>query len=422
MEHPTDDAGPDLPERDGGGQIRQPITPVTAATGLDYTISAPQSPPDPAPRKRQSPFPVAIIAFLAAMAGSLATVGLLTLAGYFDSGDTELAAPPTTTVVTTTMATATTVPEAEAVRISEAVWRKVSPSIVTVEVGPAPVGDEGFIPDASGSGVVIGNGNIVTNHHVIEGAERVQIVLQDGATYDADVVGSDSLTDLAVLSSIAPDLVPIDLGSTEGLVIGEPTIAIGNPLGQSGGASLTVGVLSALSRRVDFDDGSHLYGMLQTDAPIINGSSGGALVDETGALIGITSAIGVSEAGAEGIGYAIPVDLVKRVTDEIIEVGEAHHAYLGISGRTHIVEEPDGARVPAGAEIDEVFAGYSAERLGLEAGDVIVSIDGRPVDTMDTLVIELRLYHVGDEVDFRYLRDGVERQASVTLDERPEGV
>jgi S1-C subfamily serine protease len=163
--------------------------------------------------------------------------------------------------------------------------------------------------------------------------------------------------------------------------------------------------------------------MLQTDAPITNGSSGGALVDEEGRLIGITSAIGLSEAGAEGIGYAIPVDLVQRVTDEIIETGEVRHAFLGISGRPFIEDAPDGAQIPAGAEIDEINPeGGAADRAGLEAGDVIVAIEGIEIRTMSDLVVQLRLYRVGETIDLEVQRpDGIVI-VPVTLDERPDGV
>lgn len=423
MEHPTDGTGPEVPPTEPGTQPPEPASPVSPpASGLDYTIATRPQPPEPVQWKRQSPFPTAIIAFLAAMAGSLATVALLSLAGFFASGDEDVAVPPSTTAaVTTTLASTSTAPATEIERLTAAVWQKVNPSIVTVEIFESGNSDADF-PDASGSGVAIGNGYIATNQHVIEGAETVRIVLQDGKIYSADIVGSDSLTDLAVLTADADDLTPIDLGSTNDLSIGEPTIAVGNPLGQSGGASLTVGVLSAFSRRVDFDDGTTLFGMLQTDAPINNGSSGGALVDEDGALIGITAAVGLGEAGAEGIGYAIPVELVRRITDEIIEEGTVRHAFLGISGLDRLDETTDGGLIPAGAEIEEVESGYSAERAGIEVGDIVVSLDGNPVDTMNALVVQLRLYRVGDVVDVGVVRNGEELQLPVTLDERPEGV
>ena len=198
-------------------------------------------------------------------------------------------------------------------------------------------------------------------------------------------------------------------------------VAVGNPLGQDGGASLTVGVISALSRTVVFDSENALYGMLQTDAPITSGSSGGALVDESGKLIGITSAIGVSQAGAEGIGYAIPVELVERVTGEIIETGSVRHGFIGIIGTNYVADAEDGALVPAGAEITELWDDYSAAGdAGFVPGDAIVEVEGVRIRTMEDLVVQLRLFHVGDEILVTATRAGAPVTAAVILDERPD--
>jgi S1-C subfamily serine protease len=221
----------------------------------------------------------------------------------------------------------------------------------------------------------------------------------------------------------AADLVPVEIGTTDDLAIGQVAIALGNPLGQSGGASLTVGVLSALSRQVNFEDDSSLFGMLQTDAPITSGSSGGALVDDRGRLIGITTAIGLSQAGAEGIGYAIPVDLVQRVTDEIIATGEVRHAFLGIVGGDHVGSDADGALAPAGAEVIRVEPDdAAAAQAGLLIGDVVTAIAGVEVSTMQDLVIELRLHRVGDVITLDLIRDGEPLTVTLTLDERPDNV
>jgi S1-C subfamily serine protease len=269
--------------------------------------------------------------------------------------------------------------------------------------------------------VILEDGYIVTNHHVIEGATTSRIVLQDGRTYDAEIIGSDAITDLAVLKVEIDGLTPIDFGSTEDLTIGRMAVAVGNPLGQEGGASLTVGVISALSRTVAFNNSPALYGMLQTDAPITSGSSGGALVDENGNLIGITAAIGVSQAGAEGIGYAIPVELVERVTKEIIETGTVKHGFIGIIGTNYIADAEDGALVPAGAEITELWDEYSAAGdAGFVPGDAIVEVNGVRISTMEDLVVQLRLFRVGDEIMLTATRDGKPVRASVILDERPE--
>ena len=264
------------------------------------------------------------------------------------------------------------------------------------------------------------DGLIVTNHHVIEGAGASQVIFEDGSIYQAELIGSDPLTDLAVLRIDAVGLVPIQLGSTEDLVVGQPAIAVGNPLGQEGGASLTAGVLSAFNRDVQFSDGSRLSGMLQTDAPITQGSSGGALVDIEGQLIGITSAIGVSDAGAEGIGYATPVEVVSRITTEIVDTGTVRHAFLGIEGQDHFATQPDGAVKPEGAEIATLLSDSAAGDAGLREGDIIIRMDDLEVKTMQDLVLSLRLYRVGTEVELEVLRGGEIVAATVVLGERPD--
>jgi S1-C subfamily serine protease len=362
------------------------------------------------------------VAFISAVVGAIAVVGLLAVLGLFSDDPTEVAAPPagqppaTTVVREVTTEIVTNPAEAGA---AEAIAIKVVPSVVTVEVGDLE-GDT-LTLNGSGSGVILENGYIITNHHVIDGASTSRIVLQDGRTYDAEIIGSDAWTDLAVLKVDVDGLTPIEFGSTEDLTIGRMAVAVGNPLGQQGGASLTVGVISALSRTVLFNDSTALYGMLQTDAPITSGSSGGALVDESGKLIGITAAIGVSQAGAEGIGYAIPVELVRRVTNEIIETGTVKHGFIGIIGTNYVADAEDGALVPAGAEITELWDEYSAAGdAGFLPGDAIVEVNGVEVTTMEDLVVQLRLYHVGDEVTLTANRGGSPFRAPVVLDERPE--
>jgi putative serine protease PepD len=267
-----------------------------------------------------------------------------------------------------------------------------------------------------------GDGYIVTNHHVVDGAEAVRVIFADGRIYDATVIGTDAFTDLGVLQIDAAALTPIEFGSTEDLTIGDTAIAIGSPLGLEGGPSVTRGVISAFERQVQTGPNPQtdvLFGMIQTDAPITRGSSGGALVDEQGRLIGITSAIGVSNVGAEGIGFAIPVELVKRVTDEIIADGSARHAFLGIAGTTDFEEQPDGAQIPVGVRVQSVEAGSAAADVGIEVGDRIVAVAGEPVDTMDGLIVTLRGYGVGIPVEISVLRDGQSLDIEIVLGERP---
>ncbi|MCJ7726090.1 MAG: S1C family serine protease, partial [Acidimicrobiia bacterium] len=159
-----------------------------------------------------------------------------------------------------------------------------------------------------------------------------------------------------------------------------------------------------------------------TDAPITRGSSGGALVDDHGRLIGITTAIGISDVGAEGLGFAIPIELVRRITDDLIEFGEARHAFLGVTGSTFFTEAADGATIPAGVAVASVFDDTAARLAGVEDGDIILSVDGAPVTTMEQLVTVIRLYRVGETVDIVVDRAGEELAIPVTLLERPEGV
>ncbi len=302
-----------------------------------------------------------------------------------------------------------------------AVAQKVLPSIVTVEIGIIDGAD--FIVTGSGSGVVIDiDGTLVTNEHVVGAAAAVRVVFADGRSYDAEVVGTDSLTDLAVIAIDALGLTAVELGTSVDMAIGDTAIAIGSPLGLAGGPSVTVGVLSAFDRRVQVAADVELFGMLQTDAPITRGSSGGALVDSEGRLIGITSAIGVSDVGAEGLGFAIPVEMMTRITQDILEFGGPRHAFLGITGSTHFEVEIDGAVAPAGVAVASVIEDTAADAAGLEVGDIIESVGGQPVTTMNGLVVKLRFYRVGDIAELQILRNGELVLLDMELLERPEGV
>ena len=193
-----------------------------------------------------------------------------------------------------------------------AVGATVIPSIVTVQVGSTQNGE--FVATGSGSGVVFDPSHIITNHHVIAGATEVSVTFADGARFPARVIGSDPVTDIAVLLVDRADLTAVEIGSSASLSIGEPAVAVGNPLGLPGGPTVTSGIISALNRSLNVAGSDFLYGLVQTDAPIAPGSSGGALVDARARLIGITTAIAVSDVGAEGLGFAIPIDWSWRLS------------------------------------------------------------------------------------------------------------
>jgi len=292
----------------------------------------------------------------------------------------------------------------------------VIPSIAYVEVSMPARG--GMQVVASGSAVMLDvDGHLVTNRHVVEAGTSFRVILSDGRTYEATVVGADVTTDLAILDIDADDLSPISNGSTDALAVGDTAIAVGSPLGLEGGPSLTVGVISAFGREVQVDTRTILYGMLQTDAAITEGSSGGALVDEHGRLIGITTAIGVSSVGVEGIGFATPVEIVARVADEIVADGTASQPGLGITGSTAYVDLDDGGEMPTGVEVRSVTPGSAAAEAGIAVGDVIMSVDGTRIDTMDELVARLRRHPAGDTVRLTVNDGTTQTTVRATLDD-----
>ena len=296
-------------------------------------------------------------------------------------------------------------PEITAVLLdASTVGEVVIPSVVTVEILGSFNGETGQL--GSGSGVVYDSeGHILTNDHVVAAGSDYQVVLADGRIYEAELVGTDPTTDLAVLSVAAEDLKPIGIGNSDRLTVGEPAVAVGSPLGLDGGPSLTVGVISAFGREVQTDRTTILYGMLQTDAPITQGSSGGALVDGSGQLVGITTAVGVSDVGIEGIGFATPIEIVTRVADEI-----------GIFGETALAATVDGGSAPIGVSIVGVEPETAAATAGLATDDVIAAINDDPVRTMEELIALLRRYGAGTAIEVTL--DGGS-MVEVTLGQRP---
>ncbi len=301
----------------------------------------------------------------------------------------------------------------------------VSPSVVSIQVRTANGSGEG-------SGVIWDDqGRIVTNAHVVEGGQEVRVTLSDGRSYAAEVTGSDPSTDLAVLQvQDAPsDLSPITIGDDQGLTVGDPVMAIGNPLGLSG--TVTTGIVSALDRPVSTaplsanDPGSAaVTNAIQTSAAINPGNSGGALVDANGRLIGINSAIaslpsgGSTQSGSIGIGFAIPMTVTTSIVDQLIQSGVAEHAFLGV-GLTEGEDAVDGATL-TGAEVSGVEPGSPADAAGLRTGDVIVTIDGERVPSSTALVAQVRERTTGSQTTIGYIRDAKQDSVSVTLDTRPD--
>ena len=289
-----------------------------------------------------------------------------------------------------------------------AVAERAIPSIVTVEVS-------GFLGSGGGSGVVYGgDGYIVTNNHVVARASSIAVVFSDGARFPADVIGADPLTDLAVLRVDRGDVTSIDIGSSESLQIGQAAIAVGNPLGLIGGPSVTTGIVSALNRFIDVESGRRLYGLIQTDAPITRGSSGGALLDGNARLIGITTAIAVSDVGAEGLGFAVPIAMAAGVIADLIDDGEVSHAMLGIEGETAFANL-DGAGFPVGVLVTDIRRDSAYESAGGQINDVITSVDGVAIDTLDELLARIRFMRSGDTALVVILRGEAQLELEATM-------
>jgi putative serine protease PepD len=307
----------------------------------------------------------------------------------------------------------------------DGVAAQVTPSVVSIEVRTASGGGEG-------SGVIWDSeGHVVTNAHVVAGGERVRVTLSDGRSYAAEVAGTDASTDLAVLQLQDPpkDLQPVTIGSDAQLAVGDPVMAIGNPLGLSG--TVTTGIVSALDRPVstqplEANDPSSaaVTNAIQTSAAINPGNSGGALVDNRGRLVGINSAIASlpsasgSQSGSIGIGFAIPMTSVTGIVEQLIDSGTAEHAFLGV-GLTGGEARVDGATL-TGAEITQVEPGSPAAGADLSSGDVIIAIDGERVGSATALVAQVRERRAGSETEIEYVRDGSREKVSVTLDTRPD--
>jgi putative serine protease PepD len=346
----------------------------------------------------------------AGVAGALVTLGVLALLGRLGEGEDR--ADPAVIREAARPAAAPLAGSASVVRIAE----EVRPAIAKVRVR----GDDAA---SSGSAVLYrDDGHLLTNAHVVEGADAIEVSLADGSMHEASVVGTDQLTDIAVLRiATAADGRPYPtavLGTAVDLAVGQPVVAIGSPLGLAGGSSVTTGVVSALGREVEAE-GTSLLDMVQTDAAISPGSSGGALVDGTGAVIGITTAVGVSEVGAEGLGFAVPVDVARSVAEEIITTGRAVHVWLGVTGSDLDRRSAEELGVRGGARVEQVVDGSPADEAGVVPSDVVVAVEEEPVASMSALVIALRERDPGDEVALEVLRDGDRRQVTVALVERP---
>lgn len=293
---------------------------------------------------------------------------------------------------------------------------RVSPSVVSIEVSRGNSG-------GSGSGFFLDNtGHILTNNHVISlvatAGASMRVQLANGKTYDAKLVGRDVAYDLAVIKIKVTDAPALQLGDSDAVQVGDGVIAIGSPLGLTG--TVTSGIISAKNRPVTSGSGtreSSFINAIQTDAAINPGNSGGPLVDLSGAVIGVNSAIATTgsvfggQSGSIGLGFAIPINQARKTADQLIQNGSSTYPIMGVS--LDITYNGTGAKIPDAA--GSVTPNGPAERAGIKPGDVIIEIAGKSVNTADEAIIKVRSFNVGDKIKIKFKRDGVTREVSLVL-------
>jgi S1-C subfamily serine protease len=382
--------------------------------GLEDDPSSYRTPPPPDDRlwvhpselrpRRSGGEHIWLIASIAGMVGAMLATGVVVVAGGLDRGTTERVIERQEVPVRTVSAPAAS----SVVEIAQ----RVRPAITQVRV----TGKQG---DSSGSGVLFrSDGHVLTNFHVVDGADSVKVVIDSGRELTAKVLGSDPETDVAVLKIDGGPFPVASLGTAADLRVGQSAIAIGSPLGLAGGPSVTVGVVSALHRRLDARTGPPLLDMIQTDAPISPGSSGGALLDGGGAVIGLTTAVATSD-GAQGLGFATPIDVARLSAEQLIGTGKVEHVWIGIEGTDVDPTTAKDLSVDGGALVRRVVKDSPADKAGLVARDVIVGVDGHQVDTMGSLVVVLRGRRPGDNVALDVLRGHDRKRMTINLVERP---
>jgi putative serine protease PepD len=304
---------------------------------------------------------------------------------------------------------------------------QVQPTVVAIQINASELGAE-----AQGSGVIINSekGYVVTNNHVVAGSEQIDVVMSDGRIFSAEVLGTDPTTDLAVVELDNPpdDLVEAELGNSSEVVVGEPVMAVGNPLGLDN--TVTTGIVSALNRPVMTEAvgsassrDSVVTNAIQLDAAVNPGNSGGPLFNSQGLVIGINSSIATlsgmgSEAGNIGLAFAIPVNQVATVASQLIEKGTADHPYLGVTAKSVKVEIEGVYRV--GARLDSIEPDSPAAAAGLKRGDVILAVNGQPISGATSLTAWIRSYAPGEKVVLLVLQGRAANDIEATLAKRED--
>ena len=360
-----------------------------------FPADAPPPPPTPEPPARPARRLIAVALVAGLIGGGVGAAGVsLTTNGAPASSASRIPAPVSLSGPVTGVA---------------AVAASVMPSIVRIDV---TLGSNGFGAggSATGSGVIFTtDGYILTNNHVVDGAQTISVTLSTGQKLTGRLIGTDApVDDIAVVKIDKTGLPAATLRSTSELNVGDTAVAMGSPFGLQG--SVTAGVISALHRNIDLGQGEHLTDAIQTDAPINPGNSGGALADAAGNVVGINTAILGGSGGNVGVGFAIPIDIARRDAQQIIATGHAVRPFLGVSGQN----SPAGD----GALIDQVVSGGPADRAGLVAGDLVTKVGTTAITSMDALIAVLSTLKSGDEVTLTYVRNGATHTTAATLTSR----
>ena len=366
--------------------------------------------------------------------GAAAAVGAVALLGGFEGSTT------TTVVTETATPRAAAAPSTGGMSVNE-IYERAAPGVVQIastnKNADASSGD--LPPSALGSGFVVDKaGHIVTNFHVVEDADEIRVSFSNRDTVEAELVGTDPSTDLAVLrvESQASALTPLPLGDSDLVRVGDPVVAIGNPFGLD--RTATAGIVSALQRLITAPNQFTIDHVIQTDAPINRGNSGGPLLNAQGEVIGVNTQIetGGISTGNVGIGFSVPSNTVEDVVAQILQTGRAEHAYLGISGHavTPDLAETYNLPVESGVLVEEVRPASGAAKAGLEAGetrvvvagetydlggDIIVAADGEQVSSIEKLRDAIAARKPGDKIKLRIYRDTKKTSVTVTLGRQP---
>ena len=371
--HPDDEAGPPLPPP-------------------AYGISTAPQPAGPPPRRGRLLGAIAATALLAGAGGAAVGVAIT-------RNDTSTAAPASQPTVTAA-GSASEAPRAPQLLDTTSIVARTTPSVVSIRVTSTgtDVFQQQITQEGTGTGFVASaDGLIYTNAHVVADADTVRVTLADGTTKDGKVIGVASTVDLAVVKIDAGGLVPLPIGSSANMKVGDPVVAVGNALALTGGPTATLGIVSALNRSIDTNNGEHLSRLIQTDAAINPGNSGGPLLNAAGEVIGINTA---GASNAENVGFAIALDTAKPILEQLSQGKTPVRAFLGVQTQTvdRAAADQLNLSVQAGAYVAAVTADSGADLAGLQVGDVITKVDGVQIASSGDLGTELVSRKPGDSV------------------------